>query len=114
MSCGTGRWSCPTAVRAAPLRRFSITCGGRCRAGELTEFAPFRTMIECRISSSKEIAVLRFFAGVASCFLLMTGAFLIWRPRADLPPGSPTPPAPRAYAPSLLGGREPLQAPEAD
>jgi hypothetical protein len=71
-------------------------------------------MIECRISSSKEIAVLRFFAGVASCFLLMTGAFLIWQSRAEHAPSFPNAPAPRGYAASLLGGGEPLQAPEAD
>lgn len=35
----------------------------------------------------------RFFAGVAACFLLMTGAFLIWQGRAEEPtlPEAPPP-----------------------
>ena len=59
--------------------------------------------------------MLRFFAGVASCFLLLTGAFLIWQSRAEHAPAFPNAPAPRAYGASPLGGgQEPLQAPEAD
>lgn len=56
--------------------------------------------------------MLRFFAGVAACFLLMTGAFLIWQSRAAEAPGLPTAPAPRSS--NLFDGSEPLQAPEAD
>jgi hypothetical protein len=56
--------------------------------------------------------LLRFLAGVASCFLLMTGAFLIWQSHAQKAPGLPN--APAARSASLFGGSEPLQAPEAD
>lgn len=54
--------------------------------------------------------MLRFFAGVVACFLLMTGAFLIWQSRAESGPNLPDAPAARA---ALAGGGEPLQAPEA-
>lgn len=56
--------------------------------------------------------MLRFFAGVASCFLLMTGAFLIWQSHAAEGPRFPD--APEARSASLFGGGERLQAPEAD
>ena len=55
--------------------------------------------------------MLRFLAGAAACFLLMTGAFLIWQSRAE--PASALPGAPPARAASLFGSNEPLQAPEA-
>jgi hypothetical protein len=57
--------------------------------------------------------MLRFLAGAASCFLLLTGAFLIWQSRAEERPGLPAAPAPRAYSASMLSASEPLQAPEA-
>jgi len=57
--------------------------------------------------------LLRFLAGAAACFLLMTGAFLIWQSRAERASGLPSAPAARAAGGSLFGG-EPLQAPEAD
>jgi hypothetical protein len=57
--------------------------------------------------------MLRFLAGAASCFLLLTGAFLIWQSRAEVRPGLPAAPAPRAYSASMLSGIQPLQAPEA-
>jgi len=57
--------------------------------------------------------MLRFLAGAASCFLLLTGAFLIWQSRADVRPGLPTAPAPRAYSASMLTSGQALQAPEA-
>jgi len=57
--------------------------------------------------------MLRFLAGAASCFLLLTGAFLIWQSRAEERPGLPAAPAPRAYSASLLSGAQPLEAPEA-
>jgi hypothetical protein len=53
--------------------------------------------------------VLRFLAGAAACFLLLTGAFLVWQSRAENAPGLPA--APAARTASLLG--EPLEAPEA-
>jgi hypothetical protein len=56
----------------------------------------------------------RFLAGAAACFLLMTGAFLLWQSRAQRPllPGAPSPLS--ASAPSLFGAPQPpLEAPEA-
>jgi len=57
--------------------------------------------------------LLRFFAGAAACFLLLTGAFLIWQSRAERGPGLPGAPTARAAGASLFGGQEALQAPEA-
>ncbi len=56
--------------------------------------------------------MLRFFAGVASCFLLMTGAFLLWQSRAERAPVSPAGTGPASGA-SLFGASAPLEAPEA-
>jgi hypothetical protein len=55
--------------------------------------------------------LLRFFAGVAATFLLMTGAFLIWQSRAANGPALPE--APPAHSAGLLGSSAPLEAPEA-
>jgi hypothetical protein len=55
--------------------------------------------------------LLRFLAGAAACFLLLTGAFLIWQSRAEHASGLPG--APPARAATLFGSTEPLQAPEA-
>ena len=55
--------------------------------------------------------MLRFLAGAAASFLLMTGAFLIWQGRAQTSPGLPPAPPPRSATPSMA--RAPLQAPEA-
>ena len=52
----------------------------------------------------------RFLAGAAACFLLMTGAFLMWQSHAQRAPSLPAPPARLA---SLTGQPVPLQAPEA-
>jgi hypothetical protein len=57
--------------------------------------------------------MLRFFAGVAACFLLMMGGFLIWQSRADERLRLPDPPEARAYSASMLSTRQPLSAPEA-
>jgi hypothetical protein len=57
--------------------------------------------------------MLRFFAGAASSFLLMTGAFLIWQSRAEERPTLPDAPPPRAYSASMLSTQQPLEAPEA-
>jgi EF hand len=66
----------------------------------------------CRISSRQEIALLRFLAGAAACFILLTGAFLIWQSRAEHSTAfSAAQGAPRAGG-SLFGGT-PLRAPEA-
>jgi hypothetical protein len=56
--------------------------------------------------------MLRFLAGAAACFLLLTGAFLIWQSRAEHAPGLPA--APAARVASLFGDADPLEAPEAD
>ena len=53
----------------------------------------------------------RFLAGAAACFLLMTGAFLLWQGRAEEPPLLPAAPA-VTMQPSLLAN-QPLKAPEA-
>jgi len=52
----------------------------------------------------------RFLAGAAVCFMLLTGAFLLWQSRAERGPDLPAAPPPR-----LAGGPlgSPLQAPEA-
>lgn len=55
--------------------------------------------------------MLRFLAGAAACFLLMTGAFLIWQSRAASGPGLPA--APAARAAGWFGDSAPLEAPEA-
>jgi hypothetical protein len=59
--------------------------------------------------------VVRFLAGAAACFLLMTGAFLFWQSRAEqagsLPPAPPARPA--AQGPAITLSSIP-QAPEAD
>jgi hypothetical protein len=52
----------------------------------------------------------RFLAGAAACFLLMTGAFLLWQGHAQRAPSLPAPPARLA---SITGRPAPLQAPEA-
>ena len=55
----------------------------------------------------------RFFAGVASCFLLLTGAFLLWQGRAQQP--NLAPPPPRLAAATSPMTLSPIpQAPSAD
>ena len=54
--------------------------------------------------------MLRFVAGAAACFLLLTGVFIIWQSRAQSP-GLPAAPPPRLATPSMASA--PLQAPEA-
>jgi hypothetical protein len=54
----------------------------------------------------------RFLAGAAACFLLLTGAFLIWQSRAQQASTLPPAPPPRAASPAMaMPGR--LEAPEA-
>jgi hypothetical protein len=57
--------------------------------------------------------MLRFFAGVAASFLLLTGAFLIWQSHAQQAPSLPEAPPPRAGTSSLLAAQARLEAPEA-
>ena len=52
----------------------------------------------------------RFLAGAAACFLMMTGAFLLWQGRAQDSTQLPPAPPPRSADGSSL---KPLQAPEA-
>ena len=54
----------------------------------------------------------RFLAGAAACFLLMTGAFLLWQGRAQGPSLPPAPP-PRLASPLNASAQRPLEAPEA-
>src|SRR5437764_836454 len=56
--------------------------------------------------------MLRYLAGVASCFLLMTGAFLLWQSRAERAPAPGVRPTNSAVS-SLFSGGPPLEAPEA-
>ena len=53
----------------------------------------------------------RFLAGAAACFLLLTGAFLLWQSSAQQGPGLPAAPQARLASPSMT--RASLQAPEA-
>ena len=55
----------------------------------------------------------RFLAGAAACFLLLTGAFILWQSHAEPGPGLPPAPTPRP-ASALLTPAGPLRAPEAD
>ncbi len=58
--------------------------------------------------------MLRFLAGAAACFLLLTGAFLIWQSHAAEPTALPDAPPGRPASTSFFGGGgKPLQAPEA-
>lgn len=58
--------------------------------------------------------MVRFLAGAAACFLLMTGAFLLWQSRAEQGLGlPPAPPARLAQGPGVNLARIP-QAPSAD
>ena len=53
----------------------------------------------------------RFLAGVAACFLLMTGTFLMWQSHAQQTSGLPPAPPPRMAEPLPTSGAR-LQAPE--
>jgi hypothetical protein len=58
--------------------------------------------------------MLRFFAGAASAFLLLTGVFIIWQSRAERAPTLPTAPAARGTgSPSLFAASARLEAPQA-
>ena len=57
--------------------------------------------------------MLRFFAGAAAAFLLLTGAFLIWQSHAAEGPRLPDAPAARSPTSFFGGDGQPLQAPEA-
>ena len=57
--------------------------------------------------------MLRFLAGAAACFLMMTGAFLIWQSRAQTTSSLPPPPPHLTTTPSMSTAQAPLHAPEA-
>lgn len=44
----------------------------------------------------------RFLAGVAACFLMLTGAFLLWQSHAQQGPSLAAPPPPRAAGPPFV------------
>ena len=56
----------------------------------------------------------RFFVGVASCFLLLTGAFLLWQGRAQQPSLAAAPPPRLAAAPMPMTLSPIPRAPSAD
>ena len=55
----------------------------------------------------------RFFAGVAACFLMVTGAFLLWQSRAEQAPPLPPAPEPRPLSTVIAPNPVRLEAPEA-
>ncbi len=55
----------------------------------------------------------RFLAGAAACFLLLTGAFLLWQGQAQEAPLLPDAPAARAGGPAMIVPGAIPQAPEA-
>ena len=57
--------------------------------------------------------MLRFLAGAAASFLLLTGAFLFWQGHAQQAPTLPSAPPPRLAAPSASTAPAILRAPEA-
>ncbi|MEO6433135.1 MAG: histidine kinase [Sphingomicrobium sp.] len=57
--------------------------------------------------------MMRFLAGAAACFLLMTGAFLLWQSHAEQVPGLPPVPPSAANGPVINLSRIPA-APAAD
>src|SRR5437870_12382569 len=59
-----------------------------------------------------EVPMWRFLAGAAACFLLLTGAFLLWQSRAQ-GPGLPAAPSPRSAGAPFMTAGQPLEAPEA-
>ena len=61
----------------------------------------------------EEIPVIRFLAGAAAAFLLLTGAFLFWQGRAEQGSSLPAAPSPRTASPSMATGPAVLAAPEA-
>lgn len=58
--------------------------------------------------------MLRFFAGAAAAFLLLTGAFFMWQSHAAEPSSQlPSAPAARASGPGLLAASAPFDPPQA-
>ena len=57
--------------------------------------------------------MVRFLAGAAACFLLMTGAFMLWQGRAQDSPRLPDAPPPRMASPAMVMPSQVPAAPEA-
>ena len=57
--------------------------------------------------------MLRFLAGVAACFLMVTGAFLMWQSHAQKTSALPPAPPPRLNGPIAAGQSEAPAPPEA-
>lgn len=57
--------------------------------------------------------MVRFLAGAAAAFLLLTGAFLFWQSNAQQSAPLPPAPAPRAASPSMATAPATFEAPEA-
>jgi hypothetical protein len=55
----------------------------------------------------------RYFAGAAACFLMLTGAFLMWQGRAQDAPSLPPAPKARAASVTVIAPPIMLRAPEA-
>lgn len=70
-------------------------------------------MCSRRISNVGDNPVWRFLAGALACFLMLTGAFLLWQGRAEQGTQLPPSPPPRSsFAPSIVAPA-PAKAPEA-
>src|SRR4051794_27829221 len=55
----------------------------------------------------------RFLAGAAACFLLLTGAFLLWQSKAQQSSSLPAAPLARGAKPFMAIAQQTLEAPEA-
>jgi hypothetical protein len=55
----------------------------------------------------------RFLAGAAACFLLLTGAFLLWQSKAQQSSSLPAAPPARGAKPFMAIAQQTLEAPEA-
>jgi hypothetical protein len=70
----------------------------------LTNLDAFSKHLSAPNLHRSEIQMLRFFAGAAAAFLLLTGAFLIWQSHAAEAPTLPDAPASRPASASFGGG----------
>ena len=61
----------------------------------------------------RRFQLLRFLAGAAASFLMMSGAFLLWQSHAQQAPALPPAPPPRLASPSMVADPAQLEAPEA-
>src|SRR6266700_1523407 len=87
--------------------RWPIACAGQSRALDRTHSKTDHFTAESPLRWRCPMA--RFLAGAAACFLLLTGAFLLWQSRAQ-GPHLPNAPAARSAVASLFGSAETLEA----